>query len=345
MQDLRNVNITMEAMDYEINSDAPVSKTRENVFDEKNYLNVRLADNEDSKDLKIRLLPIDSESQTPFKRIYVHQMKVSKDVSANPWKSYICIEKTEGIDKEKYGHKCPFCELNREAYKNFTEAKDEITKERWKKISLDNLPKEATITRCIERGAEDDGPKFWKFNNRKDKTDPKGQIMELYKTRLQESREEGDTEENILDLRTGKDLKVTISQAADNKSGATRTSVKVVDYGKNKPISVDEAQIAAWVNDPKKWSDVFTIKPYDYLKIILEGDVPYYDKTLNKWVSRSSYNNAQEATLDEVNQQIAQAEDDIMMPIVTAPTDEDILGVNLSTGSSVTNYDGNELPF
>ena len=338
MQDLQKVNITMEAMENEFNSyAAPTSKTRENVFDEKNYLNVRLADNEDSKDLKIRLLPIDANSQTPFKSIHVHTIKVSKDVSANPWKSYICIEKTEGIDREKFGTKCPFCELNREAYKNFTEAKDENLKERWKKISLDNMAKEACIVRCIERGAEEDGPKFWKFNNRKDKTDPKGQIMELYKTRKQESIEEGDVEENILDLRTGKDLKVTISQAADNKSGATRTSVKVVDYGKNKPITTDEEQLAAWVNDTKKWSDVFAVKPYDYLKIILSGEVPYYDKTVNKWVSKTSYYDSQEATIDDFNQEIARVEEEISMPIYTPNTPEDIL----VTPSS----DSNELPF
>ena len=28
----------------------------------------------------------------------------------------------------------------------------------------------------------------------------------------------------------------------------------------------------------KKWSDVFSTKPYDYLKLVLEGEVPWYDK-------------------------------------------------------------------
>lgn len=310
MQDLNNANITMEAMNDEINSTQTTVKTKETFFDEKNYLNIRLDGDQTSKELKIRLLPIDGMSQTPFKKIHVHTIKVSKEISASGWKSYICLEKTDGINKELYGSKCPFCELNREAYKNFTEATDEIEKKRWKDISLDNMAKEACIVRCIERGAEADGPKFWKFNTRKDKTDPKGQIMELYKTRLEESRDEGLADENILDVRTGKDLKVTISLAADNsKSGSSnRTSVKVVDYGKNKPLSMDEEQIAAWVNDEKKWSDVFAVKPYDYLTIILNGEVPFFDKKVNRWVTKVDYNAGKEDEATLMDDAIAQAE-------------------------------------
>lgn len=308
MQDLNSANITMEAMDCEINTVSTSFKNKEKVFDEKNYLNIRLSDNQTTKELKFRLLPIDGESNTPFKKIHVHTVKVPKEVSPSGWKSYICIEKTEGIDRNIYGNKCPFCEMNREAYKKFSEATEPTIKERWKKISLDNIPKEACIVRGIERGAEEDGPKFWKFNIRKDKTDPKGQIMELYKTRLEESREEGLGDENILDINTGKDLKITISLASDNNQGENRTSVKIVDYGKNKPLSTDVNQMLEWLNDSKKWSDVFTIKPYDYLSVILEGEIPFFDKTMNKWVKKMDKIKEHEDQINDINQKIADAE-------------------------------------
>lgn len=332
MQDLNSANITMEAMDCEINTVSSSFKNKEKVFDEKNYLNIRLSDNQTTKELKYRLLPIDGESNTPFKKIHVHTVKVPKEVSPSGWKSYICIEKTEGIDRNIYGSKCPFCEMNREAYKKFSEATEPTIKERWKKISLDNIPKEACIVRGIERGAEEDGPKFWKFNIRKDKTDPKGQIMELYKTRLEESREEGLEDENILDINTGKDLKITISLASDNNQGENRTSVKIVDYGKNKPLSTDVNQMLEWVNDSKKWSDVFTIKPYDYLSIILEGEIPFYDKTLNKWVKKMDKLKEQENQINDINQKIAEAEAMVIIndnvdatmsaPVMDATSDE-----------------------
>ena len=162
--------------------------------------------------------------------------------------------------------------------------------------------------------------------------------MELYKTRKQESIEEGDVEENILDLRTGKDLKVTISQATDGKTGMNRTSVKVVDYGKNKPITTDEGQLAAWVNDPKKWHDVFAIKPYDYLKIILDGEVPYYDKNVNKWVSRQKYNDDKELAVETYNDLITEYESQIIAkPVVGEIYNEVINGVPQT--------DNNDLPF
>lgn len=334
MQDF-NGNITMEAMDYEFTTNVVVPKSKETTFNEKNYLNIRLADGQRTKELKIRLLPIDGNSQTPFKKIHVHTVKVPKEVSPSGWKSYICLEKTEGIDTSKYGNKCPFCELNREAYKYFTEETDPVAKERWKKISLDNIPKEACIVRCIERGYEEDGPKFWKFNTRKDKTDPKGQIMELYKTRLEESREEGMGEENILDIHTGKDLKVVISIAADNKAGENRTSVKVLDCGKNKPLSLNEEEINAWVNDDKKWSDVFAVKPYDYLKIIIDGQVPFYDKNIQRWVTKVEH-------LNNINELSAEADsiiNDAEQAILSTPTDYEC------NNAVVVNGVEEELPF
>lgn len=335
MQDLNSANITMEAMDCEINTVSTSFKNKEKVFDEKNYLNIRLSDNQTTKELKFRLLPIDGESNTPFKKIHVHTVKVPKEVSPSGWKSYICIEKTEGIDRNIYGSKCPFCEMNREAYKKFSEATEPAIKERWKKISLDNIPKEACIVRGIERGAEEDGPKFWKFNIRKDKTDPKGQIMELYKTRLEESREEGLEDENILDINTGKDLKITISLASDNNQGENRTSVKIVDYGKNKPLSTDVNQMLEWVNDSKKWSDVFTIKPYDYLSVILEGEIPFYDKTLNKWVKKMDKLKEQDNQINDINQKIADAE---AMTIIND-------NVDATMSAPVMDATSDELPF
>ena len=56
-----------------------------------------------------------------------------------------------------------------------------------------------------------------------------------------------------------------------------------------------------WVNDEKVWSDVFVAKPYDYLKLILDGEIPWFDNKINKWVKKdgekefnpSEYNEAE----------------------------------------------------
>jgi len=297
MSDYRR-NITADVMDDEAVEERRPQFT---AFNEKNYLNVKLGKTEDSKELKIRLLPVDKNTDSPFKTIYMHQIQVAPEISQGGWKSYVCLNKTEDIDHDTLGHDCPFCEMNKIAYDNMKKAEkegDKVEQERWKKISLANRYSEVCVIRCIERGAEDDGPKFWKFNVRSDGKDPKNLIKALYKTRKQESIDEAMEEndgvlpknfvpDNILDLYDGKDLKVTISAVYDKEGRRTnKTSISIVDYGKFKPLSKYEEDIDEWVNDDKVWSDVFVAKPYEYLSIILDGEVPFYDKTNGKWVSK-----------------------------------------------------------
>lgn len=297
MADYRR-NITDDVMEDEVNEERKPVYT---AFNAKNYLNVKLKEGEDKKELRIRLLPVDKNTNSPFKKIYMHQIKVAPELSASGWKSYVCLNKTEDIDHEEFGDKCPFCEMNEMAYKKMLEAKqadNEVEMQRWKTISLANRYSEVCVVRCIERGAEDDGPKFWKFNVRSDGKDPKSIIKNLWKMRKQESIDEAMEENdgelpedfvpmNILDLENGRDLKVTITRIYDKENRPTnKTNISIVDYGKNKPISRDEEEVNDWINDKKVWSDVFVAKPYEYLSIILDGEVPFYDKKNNKWVSK-----------------------------------------------------------
>lgn len=293
------LNITNDVMDEE--EEKSERKPSFNSFDAKNYLDVKLDKGEDSKELKIRLLPIDLETGSPFKIIHMHTIPVQKEISQSGWKSYVCLKHTKDIDHETMGSDCPFCELNKKAYDEKVKAEkdgDEVGARRWKEISLANKESEVCVVRCIERGHEEDGPKFWKFNVRSDKKDPKNLITKLWKSRKQESIDEAMDEydgelpedfepENILDLYNGRDLKVTIEAVYDKDGKRTKkTSISIVDYGKNRPISKDEELAEEWINDSKKWSDVFTVKPYEYLSIILDGEVPFFDKNKNKWVTK-----------------------------------------------------------
>ena len=42
------------------------------------------------------------------------------------------------------------------------------------------------------------------------------------------------------------------------------------------------------------WTDVYKVKPYDYLSIILKGGVPVYNKELQKFVDRDEMKNQTE---------------------------------------------------
>lgn len=281
-------------------------------FDKKNYLNVRLAKGETKKELIIRLLPIDKDSDTPFKIIKMHNVKVPTEIAESGFKGYVCLEETKDIDHEKFGIKCPFCELRHEAFKRAKdETLDKVSRDKWYQIGKDNFTSEVCIIRCIERGHEEDGPKFWKFTVRKDCTDPYNVINELVKTRREEKMAYGATEEeagNILDVYTGKDLKIIVTeQKQEGNSKSVKTGVSVMDFGPEGPVSKDEALMQKWIDDEKKWSDVFTVKPYEYLALVLEGKVPFYDKNEKKWVEKQENGGKTEEKVEqeaEIEEQI-----------------------------------------
>ena len=77
-------------------------------------------------------------------------------------------------------------------------------------------------------------------------------------------------------------------------------------------LSLDNDELNAWVNDSKKWSDVFAVKPYDYLKIILDGQVPFYDKNMQRWVTKVEHNDGVEELSNQADALINDAEQAIL---------------------------------
>lgn len=275
------------------------SEKKNSNFDAKNYLNTRLNDGESEKTITIRLLPMNLETGNPFVLVHTHNVQVPKTMvkaGEKPYKSYICLAKNADINHEKFGYKCPFCEINRDAYNESQKATDPQIIEQYKKISLMNLSREAVICRCIERGKEDEGVKFWKFNIRADKTDPYNQIVKLAMLRKEEAERKGKIN-NILDIYEGRDLNITIT--AEGTSAPT-----VVDDSDRSPLSENEELMKQWIYDPKKWQDVFTCKPYDYLSLVSQMKTPWYDKSNGIWVDKDEYDGKTNDNIDEANAEV-----------------------------------------
>lgn len=311
------VDVTPEAVDADTTSTNDTNYSGQNVFDSKNYLDTKIPAGKSEKSLTIRLLPY-PDTNSPFLHVHMHNMKVPTEISESGFKSYVCIKKSDGFDKANYGGRCPFCELNQSAYNDFTKETDPVKKDYFKKLSLSNLPREAVIMRCIERGKEDEGVKFWKVNVRQDKDDAYNKIKTLYDIRRQEwlrdPRNQGkdQKESNILSIRDyGYDLTITFKQKDEvNKAGktVTKTSVQVTDAKWPSPLSTDIEQMKRWVYDEKKWFEVFVPKHYDYTALVIQGKVPFFDKTINKWVAKEDFNEKKESEVDKVEQQIAEAQ-------------------------------------
>ena len=258
-------------------------------FDEKNYLDTRLKKGELKKEIKIRLLPNPNEPGfSPFIRVQTHTLsKLPEAISKSGFKSYICLENSN-VDTEKYGKKCPFCELRRTAYNESVKETDTVKKKSLQELSISNIPRETVIMRVIERGKENEGPKFWKVNISRRGDDAYSLIKNLAERLHKEGLENG-VVENLYDSFKGRDIILTISgsdNAKDNK-----TTITVTQALSQSPISKDEALMSSWIYDEKKWNDVFAVKPYEYLSIISKGEIPWFDRETGKWVSKTVVDN------------------------------------------------------
>ena len=279
-------------------------------FDAKNYLDTRLEKGELKKEIKIRLLPNPNEPGfSPFIKVQTHTLsKLPEAISKSGFKSYICLENSN-VDTEKFGKKCPFCELRRTAYNESVKETDPAKKKALQELSINNIPRETVIMRVIERGKENEGPKFWKVNISRRGDDAYSLIKNLAERLHKEGLENG-AEENLYDSFKGRDIILTISgsdNAKDNK-----TTITVTQALSQSPISKDEALMSSWIYDEKKWNDVFAVKPYEYLSIISKGEIPWFDRETGKWVSKAVVDNERDehnkAVDAEVEVQMSAAE-------------------------------------
>lgn len=326
-----SVNIDDDAVknQYEQEQKQPVKKTQ---FDTKNYLQARLGSNEDTKTLTIRLLPFSPEGGSPFKKVFMHTVKVNKEVSPSGWKTFVCPTHNKK-DGAVMGDKCPFCETSAKARELKSKSLDEPTKKKYGDVEFLNRVKEMWIVRCIERDHEEDGVKFWLFNSSKKKDGVYDKIMNLAKIRSEAAAKKGNVY-SIFDLNNGLDLIVTLSRTSDNK-----TAVQIIDAGLPSPLSEDFELGEKWIHDNKKWDEVYTVKPYEYMAIIAMGGVPVFNKDENRYVDKEE--------LDKVKEE---AEKQRIDETLTEPTKDfsDIAessGVNIINGNDVKDDDEDDLPF
>jgi hypothetical protein len=272
-------------------------------FDSRNYLDFTIPEGQKSREITIRLLPVNLETKEFFQIVHLHNINVNKELNPNKSgkKAYMCLgHKNTGIDHETFGSKCPICEAQQEIWNQWHEETDVNKKKELQKAAAALNIREYCIVRCIERGKEQDGPKFWRIPLRQDATDAFHKIINIGETRRKEGLEAG-VDINIYSLYSGRDLIVTFTDGTGAPS--------VVDKGISTPITKDNELLSKWYYDEKKWTDVFSAKPYDYLKIAYEGEVPWYDKNNKKWVTKTEFEKNKSNVETSANDEIQKAEE------------------------------------
>ena len=296
--------------------------SRKNSFDPKNYLDLKLKENEDSKTVKVRFLPISATDCTVFFDIITHALKVDKEIAKSGFKSYVCLDS----EKAESNEECPICKKSRELFDKAAKARKEgneaLSKSLYKEAC--SLKKKRTfITRVIDRDHEEEGVKFWRFNENSMRKGIYDELMNLYNTRKEEAKEDGEEDYNIFDLYNGKDIIINVSksQIPDGFGGIKETiAYNITDSGNRKPLSKDVDKANAWLNDEKTWKDVYSLKTADYLELVVNGKIPVFNRDLGHFVEKVENDNETKKEEEKIATEILMNKSDV----VNAIDDEDL---------------------
>jgi hypothetical protein len=251
---------------YEANNKPRFEKSEPaKVYDLKNYFTTYdLADTQDSATKEIRLLP-NPKGGSPLVEFNGHTATVDGQK-----KTFACLQ-------HEKGQPCPFCEA-RELLLSTGEASD---KELAKKFNV----KKMYIAKIIDRNNEADGVKFWRFNHdfRKEGIFDKihGVVAGLKKFK------------DITHPEEGRDLSIMI-----NRNQTRVPVVSSIVAQDSTPMSEDETQKALWLSDERTWEDVYSVKGYEYLAIVVKGGSPMWDKEEKCFVDKNKVKEADAETED-----------------------------------------------
>jgi hypothetical protein len=278
--------LAMLAQYEENNKPLYVKSETAKTYDLKNYFTTYdLEKDEQSKTKEIRILP-NPKGGSPLVEFYGHTAMVDGQK-----KTFPCLEHEKGTA-------CPFCEA-REALLATGDAGD---KELAKKYNARKM----YIAKLIDRNHEDEGVKFWRFNNDYTKKGAfdliHGVVSGLKKNK------------NISSPTEGRDLTIMINR---NQTGLPIISSIVAQD--SDVLSTDAAKSAEWLADERTWEDVYSVRNYDYLAIIVRGYTPIWDKEAKCFVAKELAKE-NEAESNELDSELTMAVENVKANVTAAET-------------------------
>ena len=161
------------------------------------------------------------------------------------------------------------------------------------------------VVKVIDRENEDWGVKFWRFNHDYRKEGIFDKIHGLL-TALK-------TNKDITNVESGRDLAISI-QRNQNKIPVV-TSIAAQDAT---PLTDDAEKAEKWLNDTRTWEDVYSVRSYDYLEIIVKGGIPVWDKDEKKFVDKEALKNTS-TNEEEITLGIDNVKANLQATTVTSP--------------------------
>lgn len=239
---------------YESNNKPKYEKKTDKVYDLKNYFNTFIPEGVKSATKTIRVLPT-ADGSSPFVEMWGHKIQVDGE-----WKTFPCL-------KHEKNEPCPFCEAREALLATGKEAEKELAKKYNAKLMY--------VVKVIDRDRPEEGVKFWRFNHDFRKEGIYDKIIGVLNA----------IKKDVTHPETGRDLLLTINR---NQNGVPVVSaVASLDPS---VLSEDADQSSAWLADNRTWEDVYSVRSYDYLEIIVKGGTPVWDKENKCFVDKASMN-------------------------------------------------------
>lgn len=299
---MSNEKNALDAMlaQYEKNNAPRPVKTEAKVYDLKNYFNTYIKEGIKSATKQIRILPT-SDGSTPFVEVHTHKVQVDGE-----WKTFACL-------KHEKGEACPFCEAR--------EALLATGKDSDKELAKKYNARKMYVVKVIDREHEDEGVKFWRFNHDYRKEGIYDKIIGVLNA----------IKKDVTNAENGRDLLLTINRNMNNIPVVS--AVASLDPS---TLSEDQEQKDLWLSDARTWEDVYSVRTYDYLEIIVRGGIPVWDKEEKRFVDKAALTSENaDATLEA---ELTMGVENIKASLQVAETVE-------TTTAASTDEEEDDLPF
>ena len=298
---MSNEKNALDAMlaQYEKNNAPRPVKTEAKVYDLKNYFNTYIKEGIKSATKQIRILPT-ADGSTPFVEVHTHKVQVDGE-----WKTFACL-------KHEKGEACPFCEAR--------EALLATGKDSDKELAKKYNARKMYVVKVIDREHEDEGVKFWRFNHDYRKEGIYDKIIGVLNA----------IKKDVTNAENGRDLLLTINRNMNNIPVVS--AVASLDPS---ALSEDQETKDLWISDARTWEDVYSVRTYDYLEIIVRGGIPVWDKEEKKFVDKAALTSENaDATLEA---ELTMGVENIKASLQVAETVE--------TTAATTDVEEDDLPF
>ena len=223
----------------------------------KKYFATYLPQGEKEGEANIRILPT-SDGSSPFKEVFFHEIQVD-----GKWVKL--MDPGKNGDGSPTGDRSPLNEVE-DALKLTGNQKD-------KEISRQYRSKKFYIVKVIDRDAEDDGVKFWRFKWNYKGDGVMDKIIPIFQKR-------GD----ITDTKEGRDLTLMLKSVPLPNGKGSYTVVSMVLADDPTPLTSDESTSKEWLSNSETYKDVYSQKPVEYLDAVSRGETPVWDTDLKKYV-------------------------------------------------------------